>query len=314
VYTTGEPFVGHNIPVELARRGSDALEVRYLNFVYQPRRDPDGKISGVIALGVDVTEGRQAEQALIRSEKLTAVGRLASSIAHEINNPLEAVTNLLYLIQTVPDIPGRAQQFAVLAQRELARVAHIATQTLGFFRDPAEPTPIDLAQLLRETVALLKRRIEAKRLLLDQRLDFAGTVPAMPGELRQVFSNLLANAIEAAEPGGRISVRAYASADLATPSRRGVRVVIADDGAGIPADLRTRIFEPFFTTKGEKGTGLGLWVSSGIVQKHGGRIRLRTSTQPGSSGTVFRVFLPAAVPEAAPQRRPRQRRAWRESA
>jgi signal transduction histidine kinase len=254
----------------------------------------------VLGIVVDITTRKNAEELLRRSEKLAMVGRLAASIAHEINNPLESVTNLLYLLEHHSSLDEQARSFAVLAQQELNRVAHISRQTLGFYRESTVPVAADLVELLDDILKLYDRKLERKRVNIVRRYDLRHPVRLFPAEVRQVFSNLLMNALEAIPEGGTITVGIAEGSAWDRPQHRGVRLTVADNGHGIRPEDCERIFEPFFTTKGEKGTGLGLWVSSSIVQKHGGSIRLRSSTRPERHGTVFSVFLPE-MGEAAEQ-------------
>ncbi len=239
----------------------------------------------------DVTERIRTENVLRLNEKLAATGRLAATIAHEINNPLEAVTNLLFLLQYHTPLDETARQYVTTASAELARVVHIARQTLGFYRDSSSPIPVKLSHLLEDVLDLYSRKAENRNILILRQFDYDAVVHGFPGELRQIFSNLVANAIEAIGRNGRLRVHVYLSHGWRRGDPQGVRVVIADSGPGIPAEYRAKLFEPFFTTKSEKGTGLGLWVARGIVQKHGGFIVVRSSTCPGRSGTTFSVFL-----------------------
>lgn len=238
-----------------------------------------------------------AHEALLRSEKLAVVGRLAAAIAHEINNPLEATVNLMYLARTAPS-PDKAREYLMLAESELARVASIATETLKFYRQPNKATQVDLRPIIESLLVLYKGKLQSAGVRVDA--DLAGGRPifAFGSELRQVFANLLTNAIDAS-PGGTIRIRIRRASDAA--GHGGVRILFADTGGGIPADMRQNIFEPFVSTKGARGTGLGLWVSAQIVQKHGGSIRVRSSNDAKRHGTVFSVFLPAVPPANAPQ-------------
>ena len=246
---------------------------------------------------VDVTERRQAEAALRRSEQQAATGRLAASIAHEINNPMAAVTNLLFLLQKHPSLDLVAQQYARMAEEELHRMAHITRQMLGFYREASSPVAVDLATVLDDVLELYSRRIAGSGAEVEKRYDPAPPIAVLPGEMRQVFSNLLLNAVDAVGSEGRIWLHVFPSRDWRNPERTGVRVVFADNGPGIRPEYRQQIFEPFFTTKGQNGTGLGLWVCRGIVQKHNGSIRVRSGYGRGS-GTSFSIFLPYAGPEA----------------
>ncbi len=247
----------------------------------------------------NIEERKRAEEALRHSERLAATGRLAATIAHEINNPLEGVTNLLYLIARAPGLDPQVLDYANMAQSELLRVGRITKQTLAFHRESAAPVLIDLRELIESVVYLYERKMKDKAIQLSQDVTFRGRLKGFPTELRQVLVNLFENAVEASPPGGRLRIRAYPSREWNNSRAPGVRIVIADDGPGIPRDQYARIFDPFYTTKGEKGTGLGLWVTQSIVHKHGGSIRLRSSTGPKRSGTVFSVFLPVPAEATA---------------
>ena len=291
VYQTGKPFVGRAVPIRLARGPAQTLELRYLDFVYQPRRESDGKVSGVIVLGVDMTEGKRAEQLLLQSEKLNAVGRLASSIAHEINNPLEAVTNLIYLAQGAA-VSSKTKEYLSLAEVELRRVSAIANQTLRFHRQATKATPVTAKELVGDTLPLYQARLKNSNVVVELRYRSSRPVTCFDGEIRQVLSNLIGNAIDAMSPrGGRLLIRSREGTDRTT-GRKGMVLTVADTGSGISKHSLTTIFEPFFTTKGMKGTGLGLWISREIVDRHRGALRVRSSQVAGSGGTVFTLFLP----------------------
>ncbi len=291
VYQTGEPYVGRGTPIHLARTSDHPLELRYLDFVYQPKREPDGSISGVIVLGVDVTEAKRSEQILLQSEKLNAVGRLASSIAHEINNPLEAVTNLIYLAQNAAVSP-EAKQFLATAEVELNRVSAIANQTLQFHRQSTNPVPITAARLIETTLPLYQGRISNARVHVTRRDRASRPVTCLDGEIRQVLSNLIGNAIDAMSgTERRLVIRSREGTNWDT-GRRSVILTIADTGSGMSPDTISHIFEPFFTTKGSKGTGLGLWISREIVARHQGSLKVKSRQAPHHSGTIFSLMLP----------------------
>jgi PAS domain S-box-containing protein len=288
---------GANFEAEVRfRRASDGVYRWQLGRAL-PVRDQDGRITKWFGTWTDIDDRKQAEEALRRSEQLAATGRLAATISHEINNPLEGVINLLYLIETHPRVDRSIRDYVEIAQQELARVAHIAKQTLGFYRETNEASPVNLSEILEALLRVYARKIDAKRLKVETRFDFRGNIRAYPGEMRQVFSNVLINALEASPAGGHVKLHVTWAREWNGAGRKGVRVVIADTGPGIRPEHRQRIFEPFFTTKGDKGTGLGLWVTQGIVHKHGGSVRLRSSVHPGRSGTVFSFFLPEAEAE-----------------
>ncbi|MFB3916534.1 MAG: PAS domain S-box protein [Terriglobales bacterium] len=256
-------------------------------------RDPDNRPRQLRGLMVDITDRKQAEETLRVSEKLAATGRLAASIAHEINNPIAAVTNLLYLLDERSDLDDEAKRYVHLAQEELTRVAHITRQMLGFYRDSTSPVPVNLAEVLENTLELFSHQFRAEDVRVQKDFDEVPPLRAFPGEMRQVFSNLLLNSLEALGGSGVIRLRIKSSRDWRDFSRYGIRLSFADNGHGIRPEHLEHIFEPFFTTKGQNGTGLGLWVSYGIIEKHGGVIRVHSSTRAGRSGTVFWIFFPA---------------------
>jgi PAS domain S-box-containing protein len=255
-------------------------------------RDEAKQPKYIVAVIEDITERRRAAEALRDSERLAATGRLAATIAHEINNPLEAVTNILYLLEQNKSLDQAARGFATMAQEELSRVAHIARQTLGFYRDSTRLEAVQVSRLMDEVVTLFAAKVRTNNVELTKELKADAPIDAFPGELRQVFSNLVANALDAVGKKGKLRIRITPSRSRQNRSQRGVRLTIADNGPGIARADLANIFQPFFTTKGAKGTGLGLWVTRGIVEKHGGTIRVWSSKSEGKSGTVFSVFLP----------------------
>jgi PAS domain S-box-containing protein len=252
-----------------------------------PIRDSDGRIIGAAKIARDITEKTRMQQAIIESEKLAATGRMAAAIAHEINNPLEAVTNLAFLLSTDSSLSESGKKYAALMLEEINRVSHVTKQSLAFFRDNAKPGEFDVGALLDSVLILNRPLLERKQIQVIRSLSDACLAWGSALEMRQVFANLIRNAIEALAPGGSLQLRVRAT-------RSGLlRVSIADNGHGIPPDTLARLFQPFVTSKGVAGNGLGLWVSSGIVKKHHGTIRVRTSSRPGHSGTVFSIVLPA---------------------
>jgi PAS domain S-box-containing protein len=257
--------------------------------IAMPVRNAAGRVVRWFGTNTDITEQRRSEEALRQSEKLAATGRLAASIAHEINNPLEAVTNLVYLAQKQP---VNAQKYLKLADQELGRIAQITKNTLGFYRDSASLTEVDIPQILEEVLVLYARKLNFKSIKLIPQYEAGAKILGYAGEVRQIFANLIANAIEALPENGSLTIRASKGFAADGTSRAGVRVTFLDNGTGIPAALRKKIFEPFYTTKKDVGTGLGLWLTSGLVEKHGGSIHLRSSVKPDKTWTAFSVFLP----------------------
>ena len=279
----------------LARGGSvDALRTERLRkdgtrvpllLTISPLRSRDGMVVGASVVARDISAQEQSDEAVRRSEKLATAGRLAASIAHEINNPLEAVLNLLYLAR---HDPRQASQYLTMAEQEVLRVARLAQQTLGFVRDTPSPGPMDAAHIMDEVLELYARKLEDKKIQVTRRYRGDAQLSGYSGEVRQLLTNLLVNAVDAMATNGALHVRVRAGREWSS-AQEGVRITLADNGAGIPAEGLPRIFEPFYTTKKDAGTGLGLWVSRGIVQKHGGSIRVHSQVQ---RGTVFSVFLP----------------------
>ena len=250
----------------------------------------DSSVKEWVGTCTDIQDRKDSEIALRKSERLAMAGQMAASIAHEINNPLEAVTNLLYLIG-MRSSDEEARQYCSMAQRELPRVTEISGQTLRFYRKSNTPQETDVAELLDSLLQLFYPKFGRRNIQVQVNLKEGGIVLAFPNELRQLFANLISNAIDATPPGGRIQIEAKPVKNR-HGELSGVRVVVADTGCGIPKNIRQRIFEPFVTTKGEAGTGLGLWVSDDIVHRHGGLLQLKSRTgEP--SGTVFSIFLPA---------------------
>ncbi len=254
-----------------------------------PLRNEEGKLVGASAIARDVGAQKRTEEALRRNERLATAGRLTAAIAHEIKNPLEALTNLVYLARR--DANGR-DEYLRLAEQEIGRLDSIAQQALGFVREGASPEPLDTGKILEEVVQLYLRKLQAKHIALDKRCGEQLEILGYPGELRQLFSNLILNAMESMKTGGRLRLRVARAHEWSSSGRPGVRITIADTGSGIKATDMPHIFEPFYTTKKDGGTGLGLWLAYGIVQKHAGWMRVMSRTTSGNSGTVFAVFLP----------------------
>ena len=245
----------------------------------------------------DITARKKGEQALLQTEKLAAVGRLASSIAHEINNPLESVVNLLYLVGNTSTEP-EVRTYAQIAQEELARVSQITTQTLRFFKQSTFPKAIHPADLIESVVSLYRGRLSNSAIQVRQSVRGELTGLLCEGEVRQILNNLIGNALDAMrDGGGQLVLRARTATDEKT-RRTGIRLTVADTGTGMDAETLTRIFDPFFTTKGITGTGLGLWVSKQLAHKNDSSLTARTTQHPQRHGTVFALFLPFASVDA----------------
>jgi signal transduction histidine kinase len=299
VFATGEPFLAYGARFLIEGESGQGTEERTLDFIYQALREEDGSISGIIVIGVDTTERKVAEKALIQSEKLAAVGRLASTIAHEINNPLESITNLIFLARSSQSLQA-VQELLDLADQELRRVSAIARQTLQFNKQSMGARAVTCGELIREVMTIHEARIRNSQITVERRERAEVPMVCYDGEIRQVLNNLITNAIDAMHSSeGRLVVRSRGARDWKT-GRAGMMITIADTGTGIAREDRRKIFEPFFTTKGLSGTGLGLWVSRDIIQRHKGRLRLRSSQAAAHHGTVFTIFLPREV--ASPMR------------
>jgi len=243
-----------------------------------------------VQLQAAIILGKKAEEALIRSEKLAYAGHMAAVLAHEINNPLAAVMNLLFLAQTTGDTPSAVRRYLEMADGELKRIAHITRQTLGFYRESSVPTTFLVVTLLNSVIDLLQAKRVATQVIMEKQCDDLLQITAIFGELRQVISNLMLNSLDALGEGGKITLRASTSRNPLDRSSR-IRITIADNGHGISAATLPKIFEPFFTTKGSTGNGLGLWVCKQIIEKHGGSIRVRSRISK-PHGTTFSMLLP----------------------
>jgi two-component system, NtrC family, sensor kinase len=246
-------------------------------------------------LQAEIEERKRVQDALLRSELLASAGRMAASIAHEINNPLEAVINTLYLARTTDDLPEPARAYLDSADGELLRIAHLARQTLGFYREFSAATSNSASALMASVINLLQSKIRNSGATIEQQCNEQLQVMGVAGELRQIFANLLANSLDAVGRDGRIILRASASLDP-SDGRRRVRITVADCGHGMETPTMKKIFEPFFTTKGAVGTGLGLWVCKQLVEKNRGSIRVRSNTNGNRRGTTFSVVLPENAP------------------
>jgi PAS domain S-box-containing protein len=254
-----------------------------------PIHDDAGNLIGVVLVFRDATTERKSQEILLKTEKLAAAARLAATVAHEINNPLEAISNLLYLTQGLENIPSEAQEHLKLAEQELERVSHITRQSLGFFRDDSSPVAVDLVALVESVLKLYENKFQSKAIQIVREFGLCPQVMGMPGGLKQIVSNLISNSYDAVERGGTITIRlsvAQTEAGLAA------QLTIEDNGSGISAKDLERIFEPFYTTKKNVGTGLGLWASREIISRHGGRIEIAPRPAEESTGTRATIHLP----------------------
>lgn len=259
-----------------------------------PIHDASGHIVRWFGTNTDITDRKQAEEALVKSERLAAMGRLAGIIAHEINNPLEAISNAFYLLRDHPSLDDEARYYSRLAEEELTRVAHIAKQTLSFYREPQQAVAVSLSDVLDNIIELQSRRLQVHGIEVEKHFETRGVIQGYPVELKQVFLNMIGNAMQAMPNGGKLRLRLSKSRDR-RDGKLGIRVSVYDTGVGIRPEHAKRIFEPFFSTKETKGTGLGLWISKGIIQKYAGTIKFRSMSFENRNATCFSVFIPTSA-------------------
>ena len=254
--------------------------------------DERGEVVRMLGVMTDITQRKQSEVTLLRTEKLAAAGRLAAAVAHEINNPLAAVANLLYLIVRADNLES-AQQRAQQALTEVMRVARITQQTLKFHRQSEAPRKIRLSEVIEDVLELFQGRLTESKITVVRHFDDDPEVECLAGDLRQVFANLIVNSLDAMSSGGSIAIRMRLSHDWRARHKPGMRITIFDNGSGMSLQTRRRIYEPFFTTKKESGTGLGLWITAEIIDRQQGDLRVWSSRIPGHNGTAFSLFLPS---------------------
>jgi len=277
--------IDHFETIRLTKHGQ-RLEV---SLSISPVRDATGTIVGASKILRDISDKKRTEGLLLQAEKMAAAGRMAATIAHEVNNPLEAVTNLIYLARLNAHDPVQVETFLGAAESEVARVSHIAKQTLGFYRENASAVAASLSELVAHAVQVYRPKCEADGISVEETLNSTRQIVMRKGEMMQVISNLIANAIYAMPSGGKLSVSVE---DVDGANGSGVRLTVGDNGVGIAAEQLPRIFEAFFTTRSEIGTGIGLFVAKQFVEGHGGKIRVDSSTDPESHGTTMSIFLP----------------------
>jgi PAS domain S-box-containing protein len=287
VLNTGQEYSG-----ETVARCKDGSRVE-VSFKFTPHMEAPGTLVAYSAVLRNIADQKIAERALLQSEKLASVGRLASSIAHEINNPLSSVTNLLYLIGLQVAAP-ELKTLVAQAEEELARVSQITTHTLRFHRQSSSATDLEMEKLFQSVVALYRARLRNSSITTIVDRCHAKPLRCHEGELRQIVLNVVANAVDAMKHGGVLTMRCRESTNWSN-GRAGVRLIIADNGTGIDAEILPRIFEPFYSTKGIGGTGLGLWVTEDLVEKNGGAMRVRSSKRKNLHGTTFSLFFPHAL-------------------
>jgi PAS domain S-box-containing protein len=278
--------VQHFETVRLTKSG-ERIDV---SLTVSPVKDDAGKVVGAAKTVRNITQQKKTEQALRMTERLASVGRMAATVAHEINNPLEAVMNLVYLAKGSA-VRDDVREYLNTIDEELNRISHITKQTLGFYRETIAPSSVRVGEMLKPVISLLSIRLRNKGIEIRPEIRQDPEIYAIAGEIRQLIANLLNNSIDAIGSGGLIRIRIGANRSNGLHPE-GIRLTVADSGQGIPPSARSKLFEPFFTTKKDVGTGLGLWVCTNIVHRHHGSIRVKSSVSPGRTWTVFSVFLP----------------------
>lgn len=275
------------------RKNGEPVDV---SVTISPISDETGQVIGASKIARDISDRKRIQRLLIQSEKLAATGRMAAAIAHEINNPLESVVNLIYLARQNSSIESKAHRFLLTAEQELERISHIARQTLGYYRDTGAPSEVYLHDLVQNVLTVYQAKLLSSGITVDNRFNDLQKILVSKGEILQVFSNIIANAIEAMPQGGVLKI---AIRKLMNSGGDGIQTIIRDNGVGIETKHLERVFEPFFTTKVDIGTGIGLWVSKQLIEKRGGQISIASSTEPGNSGTSITIFIPLIAPSRA---------------
>jgi PAS domain S-box-containing protein len=270
-------------------RLSKSGELREVSITISPIRNSNGDVIGASKIARDISDRKKVERLAIQAEKLATTGRMAAAIAHEINNPLASLTNLIFLARQEGCSKEDMQYYLTTAEAELERVSHIARQTLGFYRDTGAPMEVHLRELVESVLTVYRNRMQTHGIALETKFNDLRKIRVRHGEIIQICSNLISNAIDAMTHGGTLSISTAPTKKL---EGGGLLLVVSDTGHGIRRENLSKVFEPFFTTKGNLGTGIGLWIAKELVERHGGRISISSSTVPGDSGTVVTIFLP----------------------
>jgi len=268
------------------KKNGELLDV---SLTISPIKDASGKVIGASKILRDISDRKRLQQSLLQAEKLAATGRMAASIAHEINNPLEGLLNLIYLARNSADNPDQVRSYLETAEGELARVSHIARQTLGYYRENVSPIVVDLARVVHDVMRIYRPRLEANGIAIRTHLEELPWIEIKRGEITQVLSNIVANSLHAMDNGGELTITLRQTVHLDRPH---VLIEVRDTGCGIPPQHLDRIFEPFFTTRSSIGTGIGLWIARQFVEGHGGSIEVSSSTDPATHGATMSVYLP----------------------
>lgn len=264
-----------------------------ISVTISPICDDSGKVIAASKIARDISDHKRMERLLLQSEKLAATGRMAAAVAHEINNPLESLINLIFLARQNCAPDSKPYTLLMTAEEEMERLSHLARQTLGYYKDTTSPVEVHLHELLENILTVYNARMMSAGVALDTRFNDLQKIRVSKGEMLQVFSNVIANAIDAMKDGGTLKISTRNVHGTATD---GVQVVIQDNGSGIEQANLSKVFEPFFTTKGNVGTGIGLWVTRELLERRGGQISIASSTNPDSSGTTVTIFIPFDLP------------------
>lgn len=268
----------------------------HVSVTISPIIDQNGRVIGASKIARDISDKKRVEHLLIQSEKLAATGRMAAAIAHEINNPLESLINVIFLARQHSNPESRVNQLLLTAEQELERVSHIARQTLGYYKDTGAPADVHIHELIQNVLSVYNSKMLSADIAVDSRFNDLQKISVSKGEMLQVFSNIIANAIDAMKRGGVLTIT---TRNLLSEPQEGIEIVIRDTGVGIEQGNLPRVFEPFFTTKGILGTGIGLWVAKQLVTRRGGQITIASSTAPKDSGTTVTIFVPFAYPPSS---------------
>ena len=270
-------------------RVSKSGEIREVSITISPIRNRKGEVIGGSKIARDISDRKKVERLALEAEKIATTGRMAAAIAHEINNPLASVLNLIFLARQEGVSNQDIHNYLATAESELERVSHIARQTLGYYRDTGSPSEVHLSELMENVLSVYRSKLLAHSVVVETTYTDLRKIRVRPGEIVQVFSNVVSNAIDAMPQGGRLSI----SITRTTKAERdGLQIVVNDTGHGIRREHLAKVFEPFFTTKGNLGTGIGLWVTKQLVERHGGQISISSSTERGDSGTMVTIYLP----------------------
>jgi PAS domain S-box-containing protein len=280
---------GHRIEHFETRRVTKYGEIIDISLTVSPMKDEHGRVTGASKIVRDIRERKATEATLIEKERLAAAGRLAATLAHEVNNPLESITNLAFILSTNPSLDNESRHYAQTLLSEVLRAGEITRKTLGFYRECRSESDVSVRTLLEDVLRAKAKKVNSKSITVKANFDTEMTVRGYAGELRQVFDNLIDNAIDALHPCGTLRIRTRSAGANA------LAVSVCDNGSGIDDRHLNQIFQPFFTTKLRGGSGIGLWVSKNLIEKHGGTIRVRSSRQLRRHGTVFTIILPAAT-------------------